>query len=292
MTDEIIRVEKLTKTWGTTRAVAGISFAIARGTIVSILGPNGAGKTTTLECIEGMIKPDSGRIEIPTGSIGIQLQSSALPEALTINEAMQLFCGYRKVPMRNDLIERFGLKTKERTQFSRLSTGQQRKLALALAVIHNPQILFLDEPSAGLDVGSRNELHRIIRELKDEGTTIIMATHDMAEAESLSDRVIILLNGSIAAEGTALELTAESGAYSRISVKTENNSLQKLLKSIPCIQKKHGEDDYLIFFSEDAGITASYILNLLKENSDKLIDFRIERPSLEERFIEITGAAV
>jgi ABC-2 type transport system ATP-binding protein len=179
MIDSIITVDSLEKNYGKTKAVDGISFNIERGKLVSILGPNGAGKTTSLECMEGLIKPDSGEICIndkpitaeyrqTRDRIGIQLQSSALPENLSVIEAMRLFCAYRKISVREDLLIRLGLQDKFNTQYRGLSTGQKRRLSLALSVIHNPQVLFLDEPTAGLDVQSRIELHRIIGELKKE----------------------------------------------------------------------------------------------------------------------------
>jgi len=299
MTDHIIRVNGLKKNYGSTIAVDGIDFDIERGKLVSILGPNGAGKTTSLECLEGLLKPDGGRIEIDgksnttdkkhlSNQIGIQLQSSALPENLTVLEAMRLFCSYRRIPVRSDLLSRFGLNGKLNTRFSNLSTGQKRRLSLALAIIHNPQVLFLDEPTAGLDVQSRIELHGIIGELKQGGTTIILATHDMAEAESLSDKIIILLNGKIVAEGSPAEITATGDSVSRISVRTENRDISETLKLLPGIESFHLTDDFSVLFSRNIEETVSSVLELIKSSGDTLVDLRIERPTLEERFVEIT----
>ena len=298
--NDIIEVRKLEKSFGGTKAVDNISFNIERGMLVSILGPNGAGKTTSLECMEGIIKPGSGEIllngtDVATANkdagcrIGIQLQSSALPGHLTVCEAMRLFCAYRKTPYRGDLLTRLGLDEKIDSRYHSLSTGQQRRLSLALSIIHDPEVLFLDEPTSGLDVQSRIELHRIIGELKKEGTTIILATHDMAEAETLSDKIIILLNGRIAAEGSPAEITSTGSSLSKISIRSEMQVIMDSAGSIPGIETFHKDGDYSVLVSNDIGKSISEILERLKTGGDSLIDLRIERPSLEERFVEIAG---
>ncbi|KAA3664507.1 MAG: ABC transporter ATP-binding protein, partial [Chloroflexi bacterium] len=204
MMKPIIEVKNFRKVYGDFTAVAEMSFTVNQGEIFGLLGPNGAGKTSTLESLEGLRPPSGGSLRVagidPTREpkklrnvIGVQLQSAGMPESMTPLEAMKFFCAYHNVSPRNDLLERFDLTAKLKTQFHELSTGQQRRLGLALAIAHEPQVLFLDEPTAGLDVGSRSELHTILRELRANGTTIILATHDMAEAEALSDRVAILL---------------------------------------------------------------------------------------------------
>ena len=288
MNDKILEVEKLVKTYGSIKAVDGISFSAHRGSITGILGPNGAGKTSTLECAEGLLAPDSGRIST-YGRAGIQLQSSALPENMTVSEIMRLFCAYRKLRFTASMLERLGLEKEAGKQYFSLSTGNKRRLALALAIIHNPEILFLDEPSAGLDAESRARLHSIIRELRNQGTAIILATHDMAEAEKLSDRIIILLNGKIRAEGTPREITAQGGSLSRLSVKTEKNSVAEFAETLPFAEGAHVQDGYTILFSEDIGKTASSLISRLNSNGDRIVDLRIEKPSLEERFIQLTG---
>ena len=291
MSETIIRVENLKKNYGSTRAVDGISFDIERGTLFSILGPNGAGKTTTLECMEGLLKPDAGNIELGAARPGIQLQSSALPEHLRVSEALRLFCAYRRLPYCPELLERFGLAEKMKTEYCKLSTGQKRRLTLALAVFHRPEVLFLDEPTAGLDVQSRTELHRIIRELRTGGTTIILATHDMAEAENLSDRIIILSSGKIAAEGSPAEITAAGSSLSRISVKTEQDSLLTRGSPISGAERLSRKDDYIVLFSRDIEDSITDILHRVRNSGDRMVDLRVERPSLEERFVEITGNA-
>lgn len=299
MEDTVLSVTELQKAYGQSMAVDGISFELHRGEILGLLGPNGAGKTTTLECLEGIRRPDRGTMNIlgidPTRGgrklqplIGVQLQTSALPAAMRVDEAMQFFCAYHAVAPRLDLLEQMGLGEKRRSQYRELSVGQQRRLALVLAVAHRPPVLFLDEPTAGLDVGSRAELHAMMQELKSKGTSILLATHDMAEAEKLSDRVAILLKGKIVATGTPRELTARGSGYTKVSVRTENAVLSKNGAGFPAVTQRVLTPEYATFFSTDPGPTVSAILAYVAAQNDKLIDLRVERPSLEERFLEIT----
>ncbi len=205
---------------------------------------------------------------------------------------MQLFCVYHHVPPAFHLLERLGLTEKRNAQFFELSTGQQRRLALALAVAHNPQVLFLDEPTAGLDVASRVELHHLIRELQASGTTILLATHDMAEAEQITDRVAILLQTRIVSIGTPLEITATGAGLTKISVRTRSSSLLATDISFPAVSQHTSKADYHIYFSSDTGPTVSAIIKFIESRGDTLIDLRVERPSLEDRFLEITNTGV
>ena len=203
---------------------------------------------------------------------------------------MQFFCAYHGLPARTDLLERLNLVEKRRGQFGLLSAGQQRRLALALALAHRPQVLFLDEPTAGLDVPSRIELHELMAEIRADGTTILLATHDMAEAEKMADRVAILLRGRIAAEGTPAQLTAAGSGLTKISVTSEANSLRTDEIAFPAVSQRLVKDEYAVFYSSHPGQTVTAILAYLEARSDALIDLRVERPSLEERFLEITQA--
>lgn len=299
MSDLIIRVNNLTKRYGDICAVKDISFNVHKGEIFGLLGPNGAGKTTTLECLEGLRTPDNGLLKVADvdpshesqklrNVIGVQLQTSGLPEGINAEEAMRFFCMYQGVSPRIDLLDRLGLADKKHIPYHALSTGQKRRLALALAVAHNPLVLFLDEPTAGLDVASRNDLHTLMRELQSKGTTILLATHDMAEAEVLADRVAILLNGNIAAIGTPLEITATGSGLTKISIRTENQSLHLVNGVIPAVTKSIKKDDYIIYYSTNIGLSVSAVIAYIQKLSDTLIDLRVERPSLEDRFLEIT----
>lgn len=299
MDENVLTVTDFRKAYGDFVAVSGISFAVSRGEIFGLLGPNGAGKTTTLECLEGIRNGDGGQLNIlgvdPSREphklnklIGVQLQTSGLPADMTVDEAMKFFSAYHGVAPRFDLLDRLGLQEKRRTKYSQLSTGQQRRLALSLAVAHDPPVIILDEPTAGLDVATRTELHTLMQELRAQGRTIILATHDMAEAEKLADRVSILLRGKIVATGSPIELTATGSGFTKVSVRTEQSLLERNGASFPAVAKKSVLEDYTIYFSADPGPTVSAILDYLHTEGDKLIDLRVERPTLEERFLEIT----
>ncbi len=303
MNQTMIQVQDFKKLYGDFRAVDGISFDVQAGEIFALLGPNGAGKTSTLESLEGLRAPSGGTLSIAginpakqprqlQDLIGVQLQSSGLPDSITPDEAMKLFCAYHQVAPRFDLLERLGLGEKRKTQFHQLSTGQQRRLSLALAVAHKPKVLFLDEPTAGLDVATRAELHDLMRELKSEGATIILATHDMAEAEELSDRIAILLNGKLATVGTPMEITATGSQLTKISVRTQNGSLIDQNPNLPAASQQTIKDDYKIYFSDNIGLTVAAIIEHMQTESDTLIDLRVERPSLEDRFLEITTKGI
>lgn len=299
MEETVLTVTDFRKAYGDFVAVSGISFEAFRGEIFGLLGPNGAGKTTTLECLEGIRKSDGGMLNIlgvdPAREphklgklIGVQLQTSGLPADMTVDEAMRFFSAYHGVAPRFDLLNLLGLEEKRRTKYSQLSTGQQRRLALSLAVAHDPPVLILDEPTAGLDVATRAALHALMQELREQGRTIILATHDMAEAEKLADRVSILLRGKIVATGSPIELTAAGSGFTKVSVRTEQSLLEKNGASFPAVAKKSVLEDYTIYFSADPGPTVSAILEYIHSQGDKLIDLRVERPTLEERFLEIT----
>lgn len=299
MQDDVVVVKDFRKVYDKTVAVDTISFTVHKGEIFGLLGPNGAGKTTTMETLEGLRHPTAGSLSVlgvdPIRSqarlrnlIGVQLQSSSLPGSMTPREAMEFFCAYHQVSSRHDLLDRLGLGEKKLAQFSTLSTGQQRRLSLALAIAHDPPVVLLDEPTAGLDVGSRVELHEVMREMQAKGTTIILATHDMAEAEKMTDRVAILLKGRMAAEGSPTQLTATGKGLVKISVSSESSCLSQSTLPFPAVSQYMIKDEYAIYYSRDAGETVPAVLDYLKTHDDHLVDLRVERPSLEDRFLEIT----
>lgn len=299
MSETVISIKDFTKNYNGFKAVDNISLEVTRGEIFGLLGPNGAGKTTTLECLEGLRQFDDGQMHILDvdpqhdpgklrNLIGVQLQTSALPATMTVEEAMKFFSAYHNVPPRYELLSRMGLDDKRKTQYHQLSTGLQRRLSLALALTHNPPVVILDEPTAGLDVASRTELHSLMQELKAQGSTLILATHDMAEAEKMTDRVAILLHGKIIATGSPRELTSKGSGMTKISVRTEASLLQQYNEAFPAVKQQAVNEDYSIYFSTDPGPTVTAILDFIANIDDKLIDLRVERPSLEERFLEIT----
>jgi len=303
MIDAVVSIQDFRKKYGDYTAVAGISFEVHPGEIFGLLGPNGAGKTSTLECLEGIRKPDGGKLKVldvdPSRDsrklrnlIGVQLQTSSLPANMTVDEAMKFFCSYHGVPPRYDLLDRMGLEEKRGSQYHELSTGQQRRLALALAVAHRPPVVILDEPTAGLDVASRTELHTLMQELKNENIAILLATHDMAEAEKMTDRVAILLKGNIVAAGSPTELTATGSGFTKVSIRTEDSLLHNNGASFPGVSQRTIKEEYAIYYSTDPAPTVTALLDYVRQNNDRLIDLRVERPSLEERFLEITQTGV
>jgi ABC-2 type transport system ATP-binding protein len=300
MDDAIVSVGHFTKIYGDFVAVDDVTFNVRRGEIFGLLGPNGAGKTTTLECLEGLRQPNRGSLSVagvdPTREpsklrnvIGVQLQSGGMPENITPDEAMRLFCAYHNVAPQYHLLDRLGLSEKRSIQFHQLSTGQQRRLALALAVAHSPQVLFLDEPTAGLDVASRVELHTLMRELQANGTTMILATHDMAEAEEMSDRVAILLRGQLVTTGTPMEITATGAGFTKVTVRTAESTFLTDEQDLPAVSQRTVKEQYAVYFSTDIGQTVGAIIRTVEAAGDTLIDLRVERPSLEERFLELTS---
>jgi ABC-2 type transport system ATP-binding protein len=295
---DIVRVRDFCKRYGDFVAVDGASFSMGRGEILALLGPNGAGKTSTLECIEGVRRPDGGEISVfgldpakeprkLSRRVGIQLQSQGLPPSMTAREALSFFARWRGVAPNYRAAERLGLGAKLGSAVSELSTGQQRRLALALAVQHEPELLILDEPTAGLDVETRDELHALMAEFRSQGTTILLATHDMAEAEKLADRALVLVSGRIKAEGSPRALTAGGTSRTRIVLSTERASLLSATPLFPGAERRDNEDDYAVFLAARPGSVLKAILAWIEEAGDEVVDLRVERPSLEERFLEI-----
>lgn len=261
-----IQVRELKKSYGSHIVLKGLNFQIESGEIFALLGVNGAGKTTALECIEGLKKYDSGTITV-NGKMGIQLQSSSLPAHIKPMEAIRLFAKWNKVKIDNSVLESLGIKKIEKKQYVQLSTGQKRRLHLALALISNPDIIFLDEPTAGLDVEGRLSLHNQIRKLKSQGKTIVLASHDMAEVETLCDRIAILKDGNIVFCGTASELTDKIEKKYFIHIKTQRG--------------------IEIFETDDIGNALLSLLSELKQNGIRVLDIKVDRGTLEQHFIEM-----
>ena len=279
-----ITVWNLNKSYGEKQVLRGVSFDVAQGETFGLLCVNGSGKTTTIECIENMRKPDSGKAVV-NGTLGIQLQSTSLPDTITAKEAMRLFCAWHRLPYRGDLLERFDMAGEylSKTYIS-LSTGRKRRLHLALALCHNPDVLILDEPTAGLDVEGRNALHTEIRRLNTEGVSILMATHDMAEAEALCHHVAILRDGVIARTGTPMDLTANADVKSRIYIKTRGNSLNSYGQKGNSVA-----DGYLFFQCKNASEFLLSLLSHVHASGDEVMDLRVERASIEDIFLEVAG---
>lgn len=278
-----VKVSNLQKKYNNNTVLKGISFDVDDGTIFALLGTNGAGKTTTLECMEGILKHSSDQIYI-NGKIGVQLQSSSLPEGIKAIEALKLFAMWNSTIVDIGLIDRLGLTGILKKQYKEMSTGQKRRLHLALAMTGDPDVIFLDEPTAGLDVEGRVALHEEIKRLKNHGKTIIIASHDMAEVESLCDKLAILKDGEIAFLGTVDEL--KSNVKNIYTIRLNLSSQIILDECLTCCYKGKIQD-YYIFESNEVGNGLLELLNIIKNQNIDVYDIKIEHSSLEECFIDI-----
>lgn len=267
----IIQVQKLTKSYGSHRILNGIDLQIKKGEIFAVLGVNGAGKTTTLECIEGLRTYDSGTIRV-NGKPGIQLQAASLPAHIRPMEAIKLFAKWKQASVDPSILVDLGIKEMKKKPYGQLSTGQKRRLQLALALIGDPDIIFLDEPTAGLDVEGRRSLHAHIRHLRSQGKTIVLASHDMAEVEDLCTRIAILNKGTIVFCGTALELREQIGRKYVVHIKTSQ-----------------GDDTLETDNIED---TLLSLLGECKRKNIPVLDLKVDRGTLEQHFIEIARRKV
>lgn len=286
----------LRKRYGETLAVDGISFEVAEGEFFGLLGPNGAGKTTTLEIIEGLRRPDEGEasvLGIPShprspamaATIGVQLQASAFFERLTAVEELRTFAKlYGRPPSRGDeLLESFGLAHKARTQVERLSGGEAQRLSIACALVHDPKVVFLDEPTAGLDPQSRHNLWDLLREINAQGRTVVLTTHYLEEAEVLCDRVAIVDHGRILECAAPQELIRKAGGVSRITVPTGQIDAEEARKRLPEDSVRQDEEE-LVIATRDPGA----VLAVLAEHG-ALRGLTVRGASLEDAFLSLTG---
>ncbi len=290
----ILEVENLVKSYAGKEVLHGVSFQVEKGEIFALLGINGAGKTTTLECVEGLKRYDGGRIQfIINGDggkklhdyIGIQLQSTALPDNITVSEAFRLFCLANKVKADKNMLERFGLKDLLHKQYAYMSAGQKRRLHLALALVHNPDIVFLDEPTAGLDVEGQAALHKEILHLKNSGKTVLMASHDMAEVEKLCDRIAIMKEGRIGFIGKPEELASSFADTAEIALKTENPYEMADLDYSEYVKREKGYDFYKTSTLSEALLE---LLHRYKDRKNEITDIKINHVTLEEKFLEFS----
>ncbi len=274
-----IAVRDLRKSYGSLDAVRGIDFHVERGEVFGLLGPNGAGKTTTVEILEGYRKRDGGEVEVlgsdPASAggdwrerIGIVLQSSAMYQTLTVDEMLRLFAGYYREPRPvGEVAELVGLSEKLDERVRRLSGGQRRRLDLGLALIGDPELIFLDEPTTGFDPRARRQAWETIRSLRGLGKTILLTTHYLDEAEQLADRVAVLARGQIVASGTPAELT---GAVAATEIRYRENGREVVLET----------DEPTRVLNELTGRALA--------ESRELEGLEVRRPSLEEVYLSLT----
>ncbi len=298
----MIKVKDLFKQYNGTPVVNKISFQVAKGEIFGMLGPNGAGKTTTMEMIEGLRTPDSGQIYIADLDavkerekikkvIGIQLQSTALFDHLTVEEILLLYASF--YPQTRPIIElltSFNLTEKKKTLVKHLSGGQKQRLAIALAVVHDPQVIFLDEPTTGLDPQARRDLWEIILRLKDEGRTVFLSTHYMEEAEQLCDRVAIMDQGKIIALDTPLGLIRQLASESVIEFYVEKEEMKEELSTLAGVKEvKLAEDGAVMILSDQLQRTLYDLIRLADQQGITLSGLRTRTATLEDVFLQRTG---
>ena len=279
-----IEVSDLTKAYGENEVLHSISFNVKKGEIFGLLGINGAGKTTTLECLEGLLSYQAGQVRLH-GTIGVQLQSTSLPEEIRAKEALELFARWNRVKLDWILVERLGITNFQNKVYKELSTGQKRRLHLALSLIQDPDILFLDEPTAGLDVEGRIALHEEIRSLKRRGKTIIMSSHDMAEVEELCDTIGVLRGGRLAFIGTPQEMTVTIKDSSKIYLYLSSSLSGKEFLYCSFLGCDH---KYQVFESSHLREGLLELLQMISKENISLIDMKLERVSLEERFLALS----
>jgi len=289
------------KSFGDVEAVRGVSLAVERGEVFGIVGPNGAGKTTTLEMVEGLRAPDSGEIRVlgdPVWPhpdriqrrIGVQLQNSAFFEFLSTRELLELFARFYGpvVPARIDaVLETVGLEGKAGAPVSELSGGQQQRVAIALALVHEPEVVFLDEPTTGLDPQARRNLWDVVRAIHDEGRTVILTTHYMEEAEQLCERVAIMDEGLVVALDTPRELVRGLGAGGRIAFEAGIDA--GALGALAGVREVHAENGGWELATTSVRATLPALLALSDENGGEIGWLTVKRRSLEDVFLALTG---
>lgn len=299
----VLTADSLCKRFGSIIAVDNISFEIFRGEIFGFLGPNGAGKTTSIRMMSGLLEPDSGKVTIDCEdnrkSIGLCPQHIVIWENLTCLEQM-LFMGqmYKMSAAEAgkkalELLESLGLYDSKDRLAGKLSGGMQRRLNIGLALIHSPQILFLDEPQAGLDPQSRILVRDYLRSIR-EKTTIVLTTHDMEEAEKLSDRICIIDNGKLLVSGTPSEIMKLSGYEDVIEVDVNNDFHETLISSLnpELTGNMLKSSDRMSFNVKDPVAAMTSILDAIKENKIQIENLRLRKISLEDIFINLTGRSL
>jgi len=300
----VIEVSNVRKSYGSTVAVAEASFDVNEGEIFGLIGPNGAGKTTAMGCIEGLRRPDRGTIAVlgfdPVRQayrlqerIGVQLQQAQLQKRIKVWEAVDLWASlYRKSPLdANRLLEQLGLADKRDTWFMNLSGGQKQRLFIALALINDPEVVFLDELTTGLDPQSRRAIWDLVRGIRDRGKTVFLTTHLMEEAERLCDRVAIMEHGRIIEIDTPEKIVARHCPERTVLVDTENLQAQQRFQQIAGVDSvSRTGKRYTISGRGDDLVTE--VIHCLSDNQIRVTDFRTILPNLEDVFLKLTGRSI
>jgi ABC-2 type transport system ATP-binding protein len=301
---DAIRVDGLVKTYGSNRAVDGISFEVKQGEIFGLLGPNGAGKTTTVEILEGLREADSGAVEVfghdvrrtpdkVKHEIGVALQTTTLMQNLTSWEILDLFGSfYRHSVSPDSLLKRLGLAEKRNAQVKTLSGGQQQRLSVALALVNQPKLVFLDEPTTGLDPQARRGLWEVIVEMRKEGLSVLLTTHYMEEAEQICDRIAIIDHGKILAMDTPSRLVKEQFTERAIQFHKPEGTTAEDYSNLPAVLRSAEEDGDIVLYSDQVQRTLGALLEKADGLGQELDDVHIRRASLEDVFIKLTGRRI
>jgi ABC-2 type transport system ATP-binding protein len=298
-----IRVTGLRKTYGSTIAVDDVSFDVHRGEIFGLIGPNGAGKTTTMECVEGLRKPDRGAVSVlgfdpsrDAGAlqerVGVQLQEAQLQKRVKVREAVALWASlYRRRADGDRLIDQLGLGDKRDAWFMTLSGGQKQRLFIALALINDPELVFLDELTTGLDPQARRAIWDLVRGIRERGKTVFLTTHLMEEAERLCDRVAIIDHGRIVDIGTPSELVRRHVPERTVFVVTDDEGAAERFRSIPGIGSVD-RDGSVVAIRGAGDDLVTHVVACLAEHRIRVIDLRTETPTLEDVFLRLTGHTI
>jgi ABC-2 type transport system ATP-binding protein len=295
----VIEVRDLVKQYTDVTAVDGVSFEIREGEIFGMVGPNGAGKTTTIECIEGLRSPDAGNVRVlgldPQRDgyqlrerIGVQLQESALPDRIKVWEAMDMFASFysRSVDWR-PLLEQLGLAEKYSASFTTLSGGQKQRLFIALALVNDPDLVFLDELTTGLDPQARRAMWDLVRGIREQGKTVFLTTHFMEEAERLCDRVAIMDHGKIVALDTPENLIRSLGSENRVVFSVTERLDERGLQTLSVVARVEQIGERVVVYGRGDGLVSG-VVNALEADGVRFRDLRTEQPSLEDVFLALT----
>ena len=298
----IVRARGLRKEYGDTVALQGLDIDIEAGGVVGILGPNGAGKTTFVETLEGLREPTSGSVSVlgmdPTTQgkalrerLGVQLQKTALPTELNVREMLDLFASFYASALPTDsILDKVDLVPQGDQRAATLSGGQQQRLVVGIALIHDPELVILDEPTTGLDPKARRDLHGVIRELREQGRTTLLTTHYIEEAEHLCDRVIMIRDGEVVADGTPFDLVGQSSDSSTIWIHVDG-PMEPAPLIAAGVEPLGKQGEHYRFVTTDPTATILALGDLLRSQGLRLVDLRLKRPTLEDVYLELMGNA-